>query len=60
MHHSKRLHNLFGQCLQGSTTTKWTAVLDTFPVASQMAVTFKETLKAYLEKSQRLLTLATC
>eukprot|EP00957_Ditylum_brightwellii_P192480 14654817-Ditylum_brightwellii.AAC.1 len=32
--YAKRLHNLFRQCLQGAAATKWTAVLDTFPVAT--------------------------
>eukprot|EP00957_Ditylum_brightwellii_P189440 14419314-Ditylum_brightwellii.AAC.1 len=45
----KRLHNLFGQCLQGAVTTRWTAVLDTFPVATGTDITFKEALKIYLE-----------
>eukprot|EP00957_Ditylum_brightwellii_P024199 1825236-Ditylum_brightwellii.AAC.1 len=29
--HAKRLHALFGQCLQGAAATKWAAMLDQFP-----------------------------
>eukprot|EP00957_Ditylum_brightwellii_P148050 11272484-Ditylum_brightwellii.AAC.1 len=48
--HALRLHNLFGQCLQGAAMTKWTAVLDQFPVATCTNLTFKEAQNAYLEK----------
>eukprot|EP00957_Ditylum_brightwellii_P045132 3422007-Ditylum_brightwellii.AAC.1 len=48
--HLQRLHNLFGQCLQGAAATKWSAVLDKFPVATRTNITFKEAQKAYLEK----------
>eukprot|EP00957_Ditylum_brightwellii_P098543 7506694-Ditylum_brightwellii.AAC.1 len=48
--HLQRLHNLFGQCLQGAVATKWIAVLDKFPVATCTDITFKEAQKAYLEK----------
>eukprot|EP00957_Ditylum_brightwellii_P117999 8999837-Ditylum_brightwellii.AAC.1 len=37
-------------CLQGAASTKWTAVLDQFPVATCTNITFKEAQKAYLEK----------
>eukprot|EP00957_Ditylum_brightwellii_P074220 5639445-Ditylum_brightwellii.AAC.1 len=50
MDHTQRLHNLFGQCLQGTAATKWTAMLDQFPVANCTGITFKEAQKAYLEK----------
>ena len=49
-YHAKRLHNLFGQCLQGAAATKWTAMLDQFPVATHTNITFKEAQKAYIEK----------
>eukprot|EP00957_Ditylum_brightwellii_P101497 7734581-Ditylum_brightwellii.AAC.1 len=48
--YAQRLHNLFWQCLQGATATKWTAVLDQFPVAACTDTTFKEAQKAYLKK----------
>ena len=48
--HLQRLHDLSGQCLQGAAATKWTAVLDKFPVATCTDITFKEAQKAYLEK----------
>eukprot|EP00957_Ditylum_brightwellii_P006296 477757-Ditylum_brightwellii.AAC.1 len=48
--HLQRLHDLFGQCLQGAAATKWTAVLDKFPLATRTNITFKEAQKAYLEK----------
>eukprot|EP00957_Ditylum_brightwellii_P031329 2374938-Ditylum_brightwellii.AAC.1 len=48
--HAQRLHNLFGQCLQGAASTKWTAVLDQFQVTTCTNITFKEAQKAYLEK----------
>eukprot|EP00957_Ditylum_brightwellii_P107403 8195275-Ditylum_brightwellii.AAC.1 len=48
--HPQRLHNLFGQCLQGVAATKWTAVLDKFPVVTCTDITFKEAQKAYLKK----------
>eukprot|EP00957_Ditylum_brightwellii_P140873 10731094-Ditylum_brightwellii.AAC.1 len=48
--HAKRLHNLFGQCLQGAVATKWTAVLNKLPVTTCVDITFKETQKTYLEK----------
>eukprot|EP00957_Ditylum_brightwellii_P196640 14982470-Ditylum_brightwellii.AAC.1 len=48
--HPQRLHNLFGQCLQGAVATKWITALDKFPVATCTAITFKEAQKAYLEK----------
>eukprot|EP00957_Ditylum_brightwellii_P024620 1860044-Ditylum_brightwellii.AAC.1 len=57
MDHSKRLHNLFGQCLQGPTSTKCTAVLDILPVASQTAITFQVHLKTYLEKNAKVANL---
>eukprot|EP00957_Ditylum_brightwellii_P051923 3938746-Ditylum_brightwellii.AAC.1 len=50
MDHAQRLHNLFGQYLQGAAATKWTAVLDQLPVATRTNITFKEPQKAYLEK----------
>eukprot|EP00957_Ditylum_brightwellii_P167877 12779164-Ditylum_brightwellii.AAC.1 len=51
MDHAKRLHNLFGQCFQGAAATKWTAVLDKFPVNTCTDITFKEAQKGYLEKT---------
>eukprot|EP00957_Ditylum_brightwellii_P095096 7242566-Ditylum_brightwellii.AAC.1 len=48
--HLQRLHNLFGQCLQGAVATKYTAVLDKFPVATYTNTNFKEAQKAYLKK----------
>eukprot|EP00957_Ditylum_brightwellii_P111130 8473764-Ditylum_brightwellii.AAC.1 len=57
--HSKMMHNLFAQFLQGAAATKWTAVFNNFPLASQTAITSEAALMAYLEKLQRLLTLAT-
>eukprot|EP00957_Ditylum_brightwellii_P079894 6076623-Ditylum_brightwellii.AAC.1 len=48
--HLQRLHDLFGQCLQGAAATKWITVLDKFPVATRTNITFKEAQKAYLEK----------
>eukprot|EP00957_Ditylum_brightwellii_P123340 9404580-Ditylum_brightwellii.AAC.1 len=55
--HLQRLHDLFGQCLQGAATTKWTAVLDKFPVATGTDITFKEAQKAYLKKVAELTNL---
>eukprot|EP00957_Ditylum_brightwellii_P154348 11745283-Ditylum_brightwellii.AAC.1 len=48
--HAQRLHDLLGQCLHGAAATKWTAMLDQFPVATCTDITFKEAQKAYLEK----------
>eukprot|EP00957_Ditylum_brightwellii_P102180 7789289-Ditylum_brightwellii.AAC.2 len=48
--HPQRLHDLFSQCLQGAAATKWTAVLDKFPVATRTNITFNEAQKVYLEK----------
>eukprot|EP00957_Ditylum_brightwellii_P046650 3540579-Ditylum_brightwellii.AAC.1 len=48
--HPQRLHDLFGQCLQGAAATKWIAVMDRFPVAMRTNITFKEAQKAYLKK----------
>eukprot|EP00957_Ditylum_brightwellii_P014606 1100767-Ditylum_brightwellii.AAC.1 len=48
--HPKRLHDLFSQYLQGAAANIWTAVLNTVPVASQMAITLKAATKAYCEK----------
>eukprot|EP00957_Ditylum_brightwellii_P052779 4001061-Ditylum_brightwellii.AAC.1 len=43
--HAQRLHDLFEQCLQGAAATKWTAVLDQFPVSTCTDITFKEAQK---------------
>eukprot|EP00957_Ditylum_brightwellii_P093947 7154114-Ditylum_brightwellii.AAC.1 len=48
--HPQRLHNLFGQYLQGAVATKWPTILDKFPVVTRTNITFKEAQKAYLEK----------
>eukprot|EP00957_Ditylum_brightwellii_P202595 15330855-Ditylum_brightwellii.AAC.1 len=55
--HSQRLHNLFGQCLQGAVATKWIAALDKFPAAIRTDITFKEAQKAYLEKIAKVTNL---
>eukprot|EP00957_Ditylum_brightwellii_P010050 758243-Ditylum_brightwellii.AAC.1 len=52
MDHPKKLHGLFGQHLHRAVATKWTAMVNTFPMASQMAITFQVALKAYFGKSQ--------
>eukprot|EP00957_Ditylum_brightwellii_P077046 5854855-Ditylum_brightwellii.AAC.2 len=58
--HAQRLHNLFGKCLQGAAATKWTAILDQFPVATCTNITFKEAQKDYLEKIAEVSNLEVC
>ena len=46
----RQLHDLFGQCLQGEASTKWTSVLDRYPIGNRTVDTFKLAIKDYLEK----------
>jgi hypothetical protein len=45
-----KLHQLFGDCLQGKGAAKWKDVLTKYPVADRTADTFKDAQRDYLEK----------
>ena len=45
-----RLYDLFGCCVQGKTSTKWSKVLEKYPVTDRTETTCKSAQQYYLEK----------